>query len=226
MRHEGKQQSLGNYKLESDAALAWDEAAKILRGPNAKTNYASLNDYEKAKKSELAKTGLSNEDAMSSSAIKTKAAEMVRITWSTARTTMSQPEDKEECVGEKEVIVKKKTSDYVGVCWVKDRKKWHAQIRHEGKQQSLGKFSLQVDAALAYDQAVKLLRGPSTETNFATLKDYEKAKKSEMKATSLSNDAAMTSASILTMAAEIVRKNWPVTASKDHFVANRRFLGR
>ena len=72
LNHDKKRHSLGYYKLESDAALAHDEAAKQLKGPNAETNFASLNDYEKAKKNELAKSGLSIEDAMSSSAIVVK----------------------------------------------------------------------------------------------------------------------------------------------------------
>jgi hypothetical protein len=48
---------------------------------------------------------------------------------------------------------KKYTSQFVGVCWHKASKKWHAQINRDGKRCSLGTFDSEQDAALAYNQA-------------------------------------------------------------------------
>ena len=84
LMHDSKSFRMGSYKLETDAAFAYDIAAKQIRGSKAKTNFASLNDYEKAKKSELAKSGLSNDDAMSSAAIDVKVNEILRTSASIA----------------------------------------------------------------------------------------------------------------------------------------------
>ena len=72
-----RQMNIGYYKLETNAALAYDKALLQLRGPSAKTNFISEEDYEKAKKSELAETGLSITIAMTPSAIETKVNEVL-----------------------------------------------------------------------------------------------------------------------------------------------------
>jgi len=45
------------------------------------------------------------------------------------------------------------TSRFKGVCWDRDRKKWHAQIVTNGKTKHLGHFVKEELAALAYDFA-------------------------------------------------------------------------
>ena len=72
-----RQINIGYYKLETNAALAYDKALLQLRGPSAKTNFISEEDYEKAKKIELAETGLSITIAMTPSAIETKVNEVL-----------------------------------------------------------------------------------------------------------------------------------------------------
>jgi len=47
------------------------------------------------------------------------------------------------------------TSKYPGVYWKKDRFKWFARIRVEGKRLCLGYFTNEEDAAAAYDEARK-----------------------------------------------------------------------
>lgn len=47
------------------------------------------------------------------------------------------------------------SSDYKGVSWSKERRKWVAQICINGKQTSLGRFHNEIDAAKAYDAAAK-----------------------------------------------------------------------
>ena len=42
-------------------------------------------------------------------------------------------------------------SEYVGVGWDKETKRWKAQIRHLLKNQHLGLFDDEVDAAKAFD---------------------------------------------------------------------------
>lgn len=45
------------------------------------------------------------------------------------------------------------SSKYKGVYYSKDRNKWMAYIRIDGKMKNLGRFSLEEDAALAYNRA-------------------------------------------------------------------------
>jgi hypothetical protein len=46
--------------------------------------------------------------------------------------------------------IKTKTSKFLGVCWNKDKNKWTAAIRIEGKKKHLGHFILEEDAGNAY----------------------------------------------------------------------------
>jgi hypothetical protein len=56
------------------------------------------------------------------------------------------------------------TSRYKGVCWSKREGMWHAQIKHNGKQNTIGYFDDEQKAARAYDTKAKELFG-----EFATL---------------------------------------------------------
>ena len=51
------------------------------------------------------------------------------------------------------------SSRYKGVSWHKVWKKWHARIRHNGKIISLGYFTSEIEAALAYNEAAIELFG-------------------------------------------------------------------
>ena len=53
----------------------------------------------------------------------------------------------------KEMNGKSVSSDFKGVCWCKRDKKWSAQIQIDGKQNHLGYFASEVEAARAYDVA-------------------------------------------------------------------------
>ena len=50
-------------------------------------------------------------------------------------------------------------SEFVGVCWDKNKRKWKAQIYHDGKRQQLGRFDDEHEAARAVDTAARRLRG-------------------------------------------------------------------
>ena len=54
---------------------------------------------------------------------------------------------------------KARRSKYVGVYWVKLDCKWVARISHEGKLKGKGRFSTEEEAARAFDDAARELRG-------------------------------------------------------------------
>jgi len=54
---------------------------------------------------------------------------------------------------------KGRSSQYRGVCWHKGEQKWYSRIQNQGRQQSLGLFDDERDAARARDAAAKALHG-------------------------------------------------------------------
>lgn len=71
-------------------------------------------------------------------------------------------------------------SDFVGVTYNKTHAKYQACITHYRKQHYLGRYKLAVDAALAYDESARLLKGSSWKVNFQKRQDYEEAKQREL----------------------------------------------
>jgi hypothetical protein len=58
------------------------------------------------------------------------------------------------------------TSKFRGVSWAADQGKWKVQIHVDKKQMCLGSFSIEVDAALAYDAAAMKYFGEFARLNF------------------------------------------------------------
>lgn len=58
------------------------------------------------------------------------------------------------------------TSGFYGVSWHKRDSKWRANIRHHGKEKSLGYFNTAEEAARAYDKAAREFHGPYCKQNF------------------------------------------------------------
>lgn len=59
-----------------------------------------------------------------------------------------------------------RTSQYKGVYWNMERKKWRTEIRINGTKQWLGYFTSEIEAAKAYDIAAKEHFGEFSCTNF------------------------------------------------------------
>ena len=59
-----------------------------------------------------------------------------------------------------------KSSKYKGVCWHVNRSKWVSSIRVHGITKHLGCFVIEMDAALAYDQAAELYFKDFAKLNF------------------------------------------------------------
>jgi len=71
-------------------------------------------------------------------------------------------------------------SDYVGVTYNMTHSKFQACITHCRKQHYLGRYTLSVDAAKAYDKGARELKGYGWKVNFKTDDDYEHAKANEI----------------------------------------------
>ena len=65
-------------------------------------------------------------------------------------------------------------SKFVGVNWHKQKKKWHVQIRIDGKHKHLGYFDDEKEAACKYDEQAALLNKP---VNFPQHEGQEQAVK-------------------------------------------------
>ena len=55
---------------------------------------------------------------------------------------------------------------YHGISWKKDVKKWRVRLAINGKSQSFGSYSDEIEAARAYDRVAKQHRGPFAVLNF------------------------------------------------------------
>ena len=69
-------------------------------------------------------------------------------------------------------------SKFVGVSWNKDRKKWKAEIKIDGKIKTLGYFHDEKEAACKYDEQAALLNKP---VNFPQHEGQEQAVKMRKK---------------------------------------------
>ena len=66
------------------------------------------------------------------------------------------------------------TSKYKGVCWEKACRKWYAKIKPNRKTISLGLFTDQIEAAVAYDRKAEVLFGEFAYLNFPQLVEFRR----------------------------------------------------
>lgn len=64
-----------------------------------------------------------------------------------------------------------RTSQYKGVSWHRQHNKWRVQIKSNGKPKHLGYFTIEIEAARAYDRAAVEHFGIYAELNFP-IEDY------------------------------------------------------
>eukprot|EP01046_Picozoa_sp_COSAG06_P011219 COSAG06_NODE_634_length_13587_cov_23.361210_6_plen_551_part_00 len=132
INHDGKQQNLGSFDDEHEAARAVDTTARRLRGDDAhggqvggkwlRLNFPTEGEVKRAQERGAL---LTEED---------------RVAAATASEWQGP-------------------SEFVGVTWNKPRRKWVAALRHDGKQQHLGSFDDEQEAARVVDTVARRLRG-------------------------------------------------------------------
>ena len=95
----------------------------------------------------------------------------------------SHKEDKNDESKSSKRHKKTPSSNYKGVSYSKQDRKYLSQIDYRGKLNCLGLYKYEADAALAYDKGHQVLFGrfDPSELNFCTLPTYEKAIRTEAK---------------------------------------------
>jgi hypothetical protein len=83
--------------------------------------------------------------------------------------TEIKPIKKEDASGGHKRKERRQSSEYRGVCWCKARTKWRAQIRYAGKDQHLGYFKNEKEAARSYDEAARQRHGEMAQLNFSAV---------------------------------------------------------
>lgn len=183
---------LGLYKLKSDAGFAYDEAVRQL-GLDRDTNYASQQDYDESKRKEIRQNDYNENDGLSAVEIKDKVSGFVsKLQGDSASKNESEPknETSPQPVPKPEKrnrplennapeAKRTKTSRYFGVSFVKGDQKYFATLRHSKIVYKLGSYKLETDAALAHDEAARLLKFDA-ELNFGnSAKQYLRARAKE-----------------------------------------------
>jgi len=153
LHHAGKNQHLGYFVDEREAARKFDTAARAARGARAHGGRSGpqwwrVNFPTAAERKFASEAGLP-----------TKADKIARA---------RNAEKGKQHVAAREAAGKKTASDFVGVSWNKEKLRWKTQIWHDGRHQHLGYHASEKGAALAFDEAARKLRGAAAHGGHAS----------------------------------------------------------
>jgi len=135
---DGKGYHLGRFDDEEDAAQRYDEKALELYGDTAYLNFSDNNGTPAVVNSKMPYR------------------ETERIKSNIGRSD----------IGSRPYKCKGRSSRFKGVSWHKQCRKWKALIQSKGKQNYLGVFGIEADAARAYDEAAVKMFGEGAYLNF------------------------------------------------------------
>lgn len=231
-----KEHNLGRYMLESDAAYAYDEAAKLVKGSSWKRNFESKDVYIEARANEIKVRGIRESDTDSCDAIDLRIkARMQTVFPELVKNTEGQEYGEEQGIHIMENILdynettrstdiskkrkastkmdsnaiatneqqsshrlssrKRKISSYYKGTKLQDSK-YRVAIFHNKKEYNLGRYMLESDAAHAYDEAAKLLKGSSWKRNFQSRNAYLETRANEIKQRGIDEEELISSDAI------------------------------
>lgn len=212
---------LGYYKFQADAALAVDKGSML--GFEKNSNFTTQNSYEKHIRVEMEASGYPVDVKERYAAVveevgvylsqiyadKNKEADNKKNSENggSSGAVPSNLFQKKKTSGPIPSGRKKKlTSDYTGVSYAPQTKKWKSQIWYDKKTISLSYYELETDAAKAYDEAARLLKKPE-KANFSLLQDYKDAQCREREKTGFEKGAGMSPPAIKSKVTEIISKS-------------------
>lgn len=187
---------LGNYTLQSDAALAYDSAlrARGLEEHYNKINFDTKEDYLQAREKEMEEQSVEVDLEETLSYISSYVSKLVEVAESEllSRLFHNYHGSQKGLVLTKNIKSLKATSQYNGVFAKKAKSKSNhgSSFKASFLKYRLGSYYLETDAALAYDAAIRAKRSEKyyTKINFATEKSYLKAREKELTARDINID--------------------------------------
>ena len=180
---------LGRYTLQSDSALAYDSAvrARGLEEHYNKINFDTKEDYLEAREKEMEEQSVEVDLEETLSYMSSYVSKLVEVAESEllSRLFHNYHGSQRGLVLTKNIKSLKATSQYNGVYTKKAKSKSNQEslVTSQFGNNRLGYYPLEVDAALAYDAAIRARRSEKyyTKINFATEKSYLKAREKELK---------------------------------------------
>jgi len=178
---------LGNYTLQSDAALAYDSAvrARGLEDHYNKINFDTKEEYLEAREKEMEEQSVEVDLEETLSFMSSYVSKLVEVAESEllGRLFHNYHGSEKGLVLTKNIKSLKATSQYNGVFAKKAKSKSNHESLFKASflKYRLGSYHLEVDAALAYDAAIRARSSKKyyTKINFATEKSYLKAREKE-----------------------------------------------
>jgi hypothetical protein len=164
----GKNTHLGGFQSETDAARAYDAAAKDIHGPNwGCFNFPVAAPATKASQKASQKASLK---PAVKPAVKPTVKPTVKKERRQAKTERGQPPSPSvkpsPSPPSRATSYQSGHSGYRGVSWAAAEGCWQAKVGHAGTFTHLGVFEDDVDAARAYDRAALRLHGWQAHRNF------------------------------------------------------------
>jgi hypothetical protein len=177
IQYDGKRRHLGYFGTKEEAARKYDEFA-VLQGrplnfPAASPVTANTTNTTAATTTTAAKMNVA---ASAHGALNY----LSRVDGRSTEDVYEESDDDEEAPAKRSKIraispyMGKRSSEYVGVTWHKDRQNWEARITVDNNELSLGRFENEKDAAKKYDEYAAIYGKP---VNFPQQEGQQQAMK-------------------------------------------------
>ena len=182
---------LGNWVVAADAANAYDEYCRMKNMTDMILNFNSAEAYVDARAKEILRRRLNVEEAGTLAKV-TERLEVFREKWRARRVRSKSKNDVKDDSSESgselpTIASMKMSSDYNGVEFSRRKEKhWTASVCYNGKDRTVGVYTLESDAAFVHDKVSSILNVSNHAPNFTNKAEYEHARKQEAASLGLS----------------------------------------